>query len=130
MDTIRKSLGVCPQHNVLFDELTVNEHLWFYARLKGRNPNDIKEESEQMIDDLVLRHKRNEISKNLSGGMQRKLSIATAFVGKSHNACKKTVDIRFTFLNYKRTADKINSKDCFIKNNLESIHYNLVRKMI
>ena len=83
MDTIRKSLGVCPQHNVLFDELTVNEHLWFYARLKGRNPNDIKEESEQMIDDLVLRHKRNEISKNLSGGMQRKLSIATAFVGGS-----------------------------------------------
>ena len=35
MDTIRKSLGVCPQHNVLFDELTVDEHLWFYARLKG-----------------------------------------------------------------------------------------------
>ena len=36
-----------------------------------------------MIDDLVLKHKRNEISKNLSGGMQRKLSIATAFVGGS-----------------------------------------------
>ena len=35
IDTIRKSLGVCPQHNVLFDELTVDEHLWFYARLKG-----------------------------------------------------------------------------------------------
>ena len=36
-----------------------------------------------MVDDLVLRHKRDEISKNLSGGMQRKLSIATAFVGGS-----------------------------------------------
>ena len=109
MDTIRKSLGVCPQHNVLFDELTVDEHLWFYARLKGtcsmlmsvlptmvnfenfkfscifsgRLPEDIKEEADQMIDDLVLKHKRDEISKNLSGGMQRKLSIATAFVGGS-----------------------------------------------
>ena len=80
MDTIRKSLGVCPQHNVLFDELTVYEHLWFYARLKGRDPETIKEESEQMIDDLVLRHKKTEISKNLSGGMQRKLSIATGTV--------------------------------------------------
>ena len=83
MDTIRKSLGVCPQHNVLFDELTVDEHLWFYARLKGREPSEVHEESEKMVDDLVLRHKRDEISKNLSGGMQRKLSIATAFVGGS-----------------------------------------------
>ncbi len=83
MDTIRQSIGVCPQHNVLFDELTVDEHLWFYARLKGRSPEEIEEESEKMIDDLVLRHKRHDISKNLSGGMQRKLSIATAFVGGS-----------------------------------------------
>ena len=36
-----------------------------------------------MVEDLVLSHKKNEISKNLSGGMQRKLSIATAFVGGS-----------------------------------------------
>ena len=49
----------------------------------GRLPEDIKEESNKMIEDLVLSHKRNEISKNLSGGMQRKLSIATAFVGGS-----------------------------------------------
>ena len=34
MDTIRQSLGVCPQHNVLFDFLTVYEHLLFYSRLK------------------------------------------------------------------------------------------------
>jgi len=33
---IRKSLGMCPQHNVLFDVLSVEEHLWFYARLKVR----------------------------------------------------------------------------------------------
>lgn len=28
-------MGTCPQHNVLFDKLTVVEHLVFYARLKG-----------------------------------------------------------------------------------------------
>ena len=37
MDAIRQSIGVCPQHNVLFDEMTVDEHLWFYARLKGKS---------------------------------------------------------------------------------------------
>ena len=31
MDMIRRDLGLCPQHNVLFDELTVREHLIFFA---------------------------------------------------------------------------------------------------
>ena len=34
MDLIRHSLGICPQHNVLFDRLTVAEHLGFFAMLK------------------------------------------------------------------------------------------------
>lgn len=42
MDIIRKSLGTCPQYNVLFDKLTVEEHLWFYALLKNRTLTDIK----------------------------------------------------------------------------------------
>ena len=49
----------------------------------GRQPDELKEEADKMVEDLVLSHKRDEISKNLSGGMQRKLSIATAFVGGS-----------------------------------------------
>ena len=59
------------------------EHLWFYAKLKGRPDEQILEESDSMINDLGLPHKRDELSKNLSGGMQRKLSIASAFVGGS-----------------------------------------------
>ena len=34
MESIRQSLGLCPQHNVLYDRLTVKEHLNFFARLK------------------------------------------------------------------------------------------------
>lgn len=34
IDLIRNNLGICPQHNVLFDRLTVSEHLSFFARLK------------------------------------------------------------------------------------------------
>ncbi|KAG1680699.1 ATP-binding cassette sub-family A member 1 [Nymphon striatum] len=83
IDSIRCSLGMCPQHNVLFHELTVMEHLMFYAQLKGLDKQKVLKESEQMIIDLGLPHKRNELSKNLSGGMQRKLSVAIAFVGGS-----------------------------------------------
>ena len=31
----QQSLGICPQHDVLFDDLTVEEHLIFFCRLKG-----------------------------------------------------------------------------------------------
>ena len=34
MDQIRQSLGICPQHNVLIERLTVQEHLKLFAMLK------------------------------------------------------------------------------------------------
>ncbi|KAM9174579.1 phospholipid-transporting ATPase ABCA7 [Mergus octosetaceus] len=83
IDSIRKTLGMCPQHNVLFDILTVEEHIWFYGRLKGLAEEQVKAEMEQLLRDTGLPHKRHEQTRNLSGGMQRKLSVAIAFVGGS-----------------------------------------------
>ena len=83
MEEIRKSLGMCPQHNVLFDKLTVEEHLWLYARLKGMSTADIRLEMERMIGDLGLQKKRQNNIDCLSGGMKRKLSVAIAFVAGS-----------------------------------------------
>uniref|UniRef100_A0A3B3WR13 P-type phospholipid transporter n=1 Tax=Poecilia mexicana TaxID=48701 RepID=A0A3B3WR13_9TELE len=83
IDSIRKYLGMCPQHNVLFNELTVEEHIYFYARLKGLSRSEVDSEMDQMIKDVGLPHKRKDLAKNLSGGMQRKLSVAIAFVGGS-----------------------------------------------
>ncbi|XP_037325366.2 phospholipid-transporting ATPase ABCA1 isoform X1 [Pungitius pungitius] len=83
MDVIRRTLGVCPQHNVLFDILTVEEHVWFYGCLKGLTEAEVKAELDTLLEDVGLLHKRHEQTKNLSGGMQRKLSVAIAFVGGS-----------------------------------------------
>uniref|UniRef100_A0A8D3C3U3 P-type phospholipid transporter n=1 Tax=Scophthalmus maximus TaxID=52904 RepID=A0A8D3C3U3_SCOMX len=83
LSTIRQNLGVCPQHNVLFSMLTVEEHIWFYARLKGLSEEKVKAEMEQIVNDVGLPHKRKSRSCTLSGGMQRKLSVALAFVGGS-----------------------------------------------
>lgn len=35
IDEIRKNIGVCLQFNVLYDELTVREHLYFFCVSKG-----------------------------------------------------------------------------------------------
>ncbi|XP_056379091.1 retinal-specific phospholipid-transporting ATPase ABCA4 isoform X2 [Hyla sarda] len=83
MDSIRQSLGMCPQHNILFHRLTVEEHILFYAQLKGKSRKQAEREMEMMLEDIGIPHKRNEESQNLSGGMQRKLSVAMALVGDS-----------------------------------------------
>eukprot|EP00742_Colponemidia_sp_Colp-10_P004062 GILJ01004335.1.p1 GENE.GILJ01004335.1~~GILJ01004335.1.p1 ORF type:complete len:1795 (+),score=302.12 GILJ01004335.1:677-5386(+) len=83
MPDIRKSLGVCPQHDVLFPDLTVREHLWLYAAFKGMKRSAIKQAIEQKIEDVGLTEKRDVLSKNLSGGMKRKLSVAIALIGDS-----------------------------------------------
>ncbi|KAG8190583.1 hypothetical protein JTE90_014059 [Oedothorax gibbosus] len=83
MDFIRQSMGMCPQHNVLFEDLTVEEHLWFYASLKATEETNLTEDINKMIQDLNLPLKRHSKVNVLSGGMKRKLSVAIAFVGGS-----------------------------------------------
>uniref|UniRef100_A0A8C5FXE8 ATP-binding cassette, sub-family A (ABC1), member 4b n=1 Tax=Gadus morhua TaxID=8049 RepID=A0A8C5FXE8_GADMO len=83
MDEIRTSLGMCPQHNILYNHLTVEEHILFYSMLKGRSQDEAQAEVESMLEDLELPHKRDDEAQDLSGGMQRKLSVAMAFVGGS-----------------------------------------------
>ncbi|XP_070701839.1 retinal-specific phospholipid-transporting ATPase ABCA4-like [Pempheris klunzingeri] len=83
IDIIRSSLGMCPQHNILFNHLTVEEHILFYSLLKGHSQEEAEREVEDMLVDLGLPHKRDDEAQNLSGGMQRKLSVAMAFVGGS-----------------------------------------------
>ena len=72
-----------PQYNVLFDRLTVKQHMWFYARLKGLDSLSTYIETEKLLDDTGFRPKKNDCARTLSGGMQRKLSVAIAFVGGS-----------------------------------------------
>ncbi|XP_056662521.1 phospholipid-transporting ATPase ABCA3-like isoform X4 [Monodelphis domestica] len=83
MIDIRKSLGLCPQHDLLFDSLTVTEHLYFFAMLKGFPKRKLKNEINFMLHIFNLEDKRNEFSSKLSGGMKRKLSISIALIGDS-----------------------------------------------
>lgn len=47
--------------------LTVEEHIWFYARLKGLPEEKVKSEMEQILMDLGLPHKRKSRTNQLSG---------------------------------------------------------------
>lgn len=76
-------MGVCPQHDILFDDLTVREHLEMYANFKGMNSKDIQNAVDKVIEDVDLAVKQHDYAKNLSGGQKRRLSVAIAFIGGS-----------------------------------------------
>ena len=40
IDKVHLEMGVCPQFDILWPTLTVEEHLYFYARLRGVSTKD------------------------------------------------------------------------------------------
>lgn len=80
--SIRRLLGYCPQFSAsLFELLTVYEHLQLYARIKGVPESKVNSTAEEMMSQMGLRQYRNKLAGRLSGGNQRKLSVAVALVG-------------------------------------------------
>jgi ABC-type multidrug transport system ATPase subunit len=45
---------VCPQFDILWDELTVEEHLLFYARIKGITPEEEDFRVNQALKEVQL----------------------------------------------------------------------------
>ena len=83
MKELRKMMGICPQHNILFPNLTVREHLSIFADFKGMPRRQIDLEIDQLLKDLNMENKDKVLSKDLSGGYKRKLSLGIALVGGS-----------------------------------------------
>ncbi|RYP51833.1 hypothetical protein DL768_002909 [Monosporascus sp. mg162] len=81
INALPSQLGICPQRNVLFDDLTVYEHLVIWNTLKGNLEGEAS--LERLIEGCDLKLKRDSLSKNLSGGMKRKLQLACMLVGGS-----------------------------------------------
>ena len=83
MDEVRHYLGVCPQHDVLFDLLTPEEHLDIFYDFKGGDPANKSEEMNGLIVDVGVAPDRVKQAGSLSGGNRRKLSVAIALCGNS-----------------------------------------------
>nr|XP_031526947.1 ATP-binding cassette sub-family A member 13 [Vicugna pacos] len=85
LPAVRRELGLCPQRDVLFDDLTVLEQLLLFGSIKA--PQWPREELRRQVDrtlrDVELTQHRHKQTRALSGGLKRKLSIGVAFLGTS-----------------------------------------------
>eukprot|EP00732_Lithocolla_globosa_P000357 Lithocolla_globosa_v1_NODE_102_length_6350_cov_93.725179.p1 type:complete len:962 gc:universal NODE_102_length_6350_cov_93.725179:3330-445(-) len=81
MESVYQNIGVCPQHDILWDDLTVEEHLLFYARLKGVSREEESAAVEKSLSSVSLGGFRERFPPSLSGGERRRLSIAIALIG-------------------------------------------------
>ncbi|XP_021892087.1 ABC transporter A family member 7-like, partial [Carica papaya] len=83
MDGIYTSMGVCPQHDLLWETLTGREHLLFYGRLKNLKGSALKQAVEDSLQSVNLHHGgvADKQAGKYSGGMKRRLSVAISLIG-------------------------------------------------
>ncbi|XP_064455078.1 ATP-binding cassette sub-family A member 17-like [Ornithodoros turicata] len=76
----RKNITLCPQFDVFFPDLTVEEHLTFFGTMRGLTRTSLAERMASVLQTVRLSAKIGDLSDSLSGGMKRRLSIAIAIV--------------------------------------------------
>ncbi len=78
----RFALGVCPQFTAIDSQLTVREHLEIYGRLKGLGKgSELLNNVDSLLKATALAAYADRLASKLSGGNQRKLSLAIALIG-------------------------------------------------
>jgi len=77
---IRARLGVCPQQDILDEDLSVEENLWVYGRFFGLSRREVRARADELLDFAQLTERRHDRVEPLSGGMKRRLTIARALI--------------------------------------------------
>lgn len=79
-EKVKRIINVSPQETAVAPNLTVRENLELMARIYGFGNEDAVSKAQKMIEDFELSDIAKSKVKNLSGGWQRRLSIAMALI--------------------------------------------------
>lgn len=77
---VKEKINISPQETAVAANLSVIENLELTAGIYGQDIKTAKEMTEEMVSQFGLDGVRNKKAKQLSGGMQRRLSIAMALI--------------------------------------------------
>ena len=79
---VKRVIGVSPQETAVAKKLSVRENLQFMAEVYGTHKEEATLRVEQMIERMALDKVATQRASTLSGGWQRRLSIAMALIGE------------------------------------------------
>ncbi|MBN2344585.1 MAG: ABC transporter ATP-binding protein [Deltaproteobacteria bacterium] len=79
-DRISRSIGYCPQRIIVWKDLTCLEQLILMGKMYNLSRGSAVSRASELIELFNLTSKTNVLAKTLSGGMQRRLSVALAMV--------------------------------------------------
>ena len=81
IEKIRSFIGICPQHDLFWSNLTAYEHLSLYASIKGIPFKNINREVLKLLKRVKLEKVGSNLVETFSGGMKRRLSVAMSLIG-------------------------------------------------
>ncbi|CAG9831938.1 unnamed protein product [Diabrotica balteata] len=81
VNAVFQFLGYCPQYDAQWKDITVEEHLELYSRIRGVPDDFIEPTIDFYLTGLQLKEHKDKNAENCSGGTRRKLSYAMAMVG-------------------------------------------------
>ncbi|KAK8785150.1 hypothetical protein V5799_008488 [Amblyomma americanum] len=79
---VRHAIGYCPQHFALYREMTVEENLWLFGRIRGMSDHQALDSLQLIVMSFQLQEYKDKLVKRLNTGQKRKLQLGIALIGE------------------------------------------------
>lgn len=76
----KQLIGVVPQEISLYEQFTAQENLLFWGSLYGLPKKDLLVKIDELLELIGLKDRKDDLIKNFSGGMKRRINIASALL--------------------------------------------------
>jgi len=77
----KRHLGYLPEHPPLYDEMTVEEYLWFVSRLRGVSKPAVAKHVAEVMEKTGIADMRRRLLSHLSKGYRQRVGVAQALCG-------------------------------------------------
>lgn len=82
LNEFKNKLGVVPQDLAIYEDLSAEKNVRFFASLYGLGGNELREKADKALEFVGLLERKKDKASTFSGGMKRRLNIACAI---AHN---------------------------------------------
>jgi len=80
LEYCKKIIGVVPQEIALYNDFSAYNNLLFWGKLNGVTSKQLRLKINSLLELMGLSHRKNDLIKNYSGGMKRRINIAVALL--------------------------------------------------